>query len=246
VVSPAPGGGASNVEYFVVENSVPQNYWSSRSITGNSNLTSPVVGADFKNDGKIDLIVRLGPECIRPRWQVPPLPDFKGIVAPVNSVLVPGGSVSFNITLTPLYGFTGDVTLGATSLPNGISVSYNPATVPHANGSSIVTLTASPSASLGAGISTLSGNSGTLTHSTAIPFTVNTSIGDFAGNLSVDTQNITEGGTALYPITIVPLGGFTGAVSISVSGIPAGSTATFSQNPVAGGSGTSTLSIVTF
>ena len=57
----APGGGASNVEYFVVENSVPQNYWSSRSITGNSNLTSPVVGADFKNDGKIDLIVASGP-----------------------------------------------------------------------------------------------------------------------------------------------------------------------------------------
>jgi serine protease AprX len=137
------------------------------------------------------------------------------------------------------------VTLGATGLPNGISVSYSPATVPHANGSSIVTLTASPSTPLGGATFTLSGNSGTLTHSSAIPFTVNSSIGDFAGNLSDDTQNIAEGGTALYPLTIVPSGGFTGAVTLSVSGVPAGSTASFSQNPVTGGSGTSTLSIVT-
>jgi serine protease AprX len=75
--------------------------------------------------------------------------------------------------------------------------------------------------------------------------TVNSSLGDFGGAINPDIQNIAEGGTAIYPITIVPSGGFTGAVTLSVSNLPAGAIANFSQNPVAGGSGTSNLTIVT-
>src|SRR5271169_3134471 len=61
VISPAPGGGTSNFQYFVVEDAVVQNYFSSRSITGqvpvlNANLT----GGDFNNDGKMDFIVAAG------------------------------------------------------------------------------------------------------------------------------------------------------------------------------------------
>jgi IPT/TIG domain len=65
VVSPTPGGGTSNFEYFVVQDAVPQNYFSSQSITGNANLTSPIVGADFNNDGKLDIVVASGPRHSR-------------------------------------------------------------------------------------------------------------------------------------------------------------------------------------
>jgi len=177
--------------------------------------------------------------------QVPPLPDFKGVVAPLSSALVPGGSVSFAVDLTPLYGFTGDVTLGVTDLPNGITPSYSPVTVRGANGSSTITLTAASTLPLGTYNITLSGNSGTLTHTTTFPVTVNSSIGDFGGIVSPDIQNIAQGGVAVYPITIVPSGGFTGSVVLSISGLPAGATASFSQNPVPGGSGNSVLTIAT-
>jgi len=177
--------------------------------------------------------------------QVLPLPDFKGVVPPLSAVLVPGGSVSFTVTLTPLYGFTGDVTLGVTNLPAGITPSYSPVTVHGGNGSSTITLTAASTLPLGNYDITLSGNSGTLTHSTSVALTVDSSIGDFGGIVSPDIQNIAQAGSAVYPITIVPSGGFTGPVVLSVSGVPAGATATFSQNPVTGGSGTSTLTIAT-
>lgn len=223
---------------------------------GSSGAPTFVAAGDVNNDGLLDVLDETVTiqssssglttlSAIGLELQVPPLPDFKGVVGPLNTVLVPGSSASFTVTLTPLYGFTGDVTLGATNLPNGITPSYSPVTVPGGNGTSTVTLTAAPNLALGDYTFTLSGNSGTLTHSTTIPVTVNSSLGDFGGNISPDIQNIAQSGTAIYPITIVPSGGFTGTVTLSVSGLPAGATASFSQNPVTGGSGTSNLTIVT-
>jgi hypothetical protein len=223
---------------------------------GSSGAPTFVFAGDANGDGLLDVIdetitiqsSRQGIttlSAIGAELQVPPLPDFKGVVAPVGSTLVPGGTVSFNVMIEPLYGFTGDVTLGASNLPNGISINYNPATVPHANGSSTITLTASPSLPLGTYTFNLTGNSGSLTHSTQVSVNVNSSVGDFGGTLTQDTHNIAEGSTADYSLTIVPTGGFTGTVALSVSGLPPGATAQFSQNPVTGGSGTSTLTITT-
>lgn len=223
---------------------------------GSSGAPTFVLAGDANGDGLLDVfdetitIQSSGSgltvlSAVGLELQVPPLPDFKGVVAPLNTVLVPGESVSFTVNLTPLYGFTGDVTLGVTNLPAGITPGYSPVTVHGGNGSSTITLTASNTLPLGTYNVTLSGNSGTLTHSTTIPVTVNSSIGDFGGIVSPDIQNIAQGGTAVYPITIVPSGGFTGSVVLSVSGLPAGASASFSQNPVSGGSGTSVLTVAT-
>lgn len=223
---------------------------------GSSGAPTFVATGDVNGDGLLDLLdetitIQSGNGGLTTLYavglelQVPPLPDFKGVVAPLNTVLVPGGSVSFTITLTPLYGFTGDVTLGATNLPPGITPGYSPVTVHGGNGTSTITLTAASTTQLGNYTITLSGNSGGLTHSTAVPITVNSSVGDFGGIIDPDIQNIAQGGTGVYPITIVPSDGFNGSVVLSVSGLPAGATASFSQNPITGGSGTSNLSIVT-
>ena len=223
---------------------------------GSSGAPTFVLVGDANGDGLLDVFdetitIHSSPSGVTTQaavgleLQVPPLPDFKGVVAPLSTTLVPGGSVSFDVTLTPLYGFTGDVTLGATNLPNGITPSYSPVTVHGGNGTSTVTLTAASNLPLGNYTFTLNGNSGSLTHSSPVQVTVNSSIGDFGGIVNPDIQNIAEGGTAVYPITIVPSGGFTGAVTLSVSNLPAGATANFSQNPVTGGSGNTTLTIVT-
>jgi len=223
---------------------------------GSSGAPTFVLAIDANNDGLLDVIdetvtttrtssgtttqAAAGIEL-----QVAPLPDFKGVVAPLSTALVPGGSVSFNVTLTPLYGWTGDVTMGATNLPNGITPSYNPVTVKGGNGTVTVTLTAANNMALGNYTFNLSGNSGSLTHTTVVPVEVNNSIGDFGGSINPTIQNIAQGGSAVYPITITPTGGFTGNVVLSVSGLPAGASASFSQNPVNGGSGTSNLTITT-
>jgi hypothetical protein len=135
--------------------------------------------------------------------------------------------------------------LGATDLPNGIGISYNPATVKGGNGSSTITLTAASTLPLGNYSFILSGNSGSLTNSATVPVTVNNSIGNFYGTLPSVIQNISQTSSATYSINIVPEGGFTGGVVLSVSGLPAGTSASFSQNPVLGGSGSSVLEIST-
>ncbi|HTC61815.1 MAG TPA: FG-GAP-like repeat-containing protein [Candidatus Saccharimonadales bacterium] len=220
--------------------------------TSNGSTGAPtfVLAGDFNNDGQMDVVdetVTLHGSttltAIGLELQVSPLPDFKGIVGPLNTVLVPGGTASFTVNLQPLYGFTGDVILGMTNLPNGISPSYNPVTVPGGSGSSTITLTASNGLQLGNYNLTLSGNSGTLTHSTIVPVEVNVSAGDFYGTVSPTTQNIAPGHTTSYQITMFPTGGFNANVTLSVSGLPAGVTASFSQNPVIGGSGPTTLNV---
>lgn len=226
--------------------------------TSNGSAGAPtfVYAGDINGDGLLDVFderitvqsSRSGTStlaAIGAELQIPPTPDFKGIVAPLNTALVPGGSVSFTVTIEPLYGWTGDVTIGVTDLPQGMSVSYSPTTVPHGNGAATITLTAAPGLALGNCTITLSGNSGTLTHSTSVPVTVNSSIGDFGGSINPNILNIASGSSAVFPITITPIGGFTGTVALSVSGLPAGTTAAFSQNPITGGSGSSNLTITT-
>jgi uncharacterized membrane protein len=177
--------------------------------------------------------------------QTPPSPDFGGLLSPLSSTLVPGGSTSFTVNIVPLYGFTGDVILGVTHLPNGITPSYSPVLISGGLGTSTITLTASPSVSIGDYTVTLSGNSGTITHSTNFPVIVNTSVGDFGGYVNQPTQNKVPGGSATYSITITPTGGFNGTVALGVTGLPAGATASFSPATIVGGSGGSTLTVTT-
>jgi hypothetical protein len=177
--------------------------------------------------------------------QVPPAPDFTGITSPFNSILVPGSSASFTTTVKPLNGFTGDVVVSVSNLPPNVSASYNPATVIGGSGSSTITLSAANNLALGNYTFTLSGNSGSLTHSTSVPVEVNDSIGDWTGYVVQSTQNVFPVATASYTIVVQPVGGFTGDVSFTASGMPPGATASFNPAIVTGGSGSTTLSIQT-
>jgi hypothetical protein len=223
---------------------------------GSAGAPTFVLAGDANNDGLLDVIdetitvTRNGNttttlEAAGIELQIPPQPDFKGIVAPLNTPLVPGGSVSFNVTIDALYGWTGDVTMGATDLPNGITPSYSPVTVHGGNGTTTITLTAAGNLALGNYTFNLSGNSGSLTHTTTVPVSVNNSVGDFGGSITPTIQNIAQGGSTTYAVSITPTGGFTGPVTLSVSGLPSGTTASFSTNPITGGSGTSNLTILT-
>jgi hypothetical protein len=219
---------------------------------GSSTAPTLVLALDMNGDGLPDILDETyyvsGSQVLTAvglELQTQPLPDFKGIIAPFNSTMSPGGSVVIPVTVEPLNGWTGDVVISATDLPNGMTPSYNPVVVKGGNGTSTITLSTSPAVPLGQYNVTLSGNSGALTHSTVATITVTASPGDFTGSVVQNALNTQPGGSVAYTVSVQPLYGFTGSVLLNVSGLPAGTTASFNPSIITGGSGTSTLTVQT-
>jgi len=219
---------------------------------GSSNVPTMMLSLDVNGDGLPDIIDESlfitgskVQQSINAELQVAPLPDFKGVVAPFNSTLTPEASVAIPITIDPLNGWTGDVVLSVTNLPNGLTPGYNPVVIKGGRGTSTVTLTASSSIALGSYTVTLSGNSGSLTHSTDVSITVAALEGDFSGIVTQPAANTSAGGSVQYVLTLTPTGGFNSNVTLNVSGLPTGATASFNPAIVAGGNGSSTLTVQT-
>src|SRR6266567_1603110 len=169
----------------------------------------------------------------------PPTPDFSVSASPASLSINTGASGSSTVTITRVGGFAGAVTCTGTGLPIGVTPNFNPATIPAAGNSTVLTLAASGTATLGAANVTITCTSGTLSHTTAITLTVNAPpTPDFSLSASPANVTVTRGTTASTTITVTPSGGFTGSVALSASGLPAGVTPTFSPTST---TGTSTL-----
>jgi len=97
-------------------------------------------------------------------------PDFYLSANPSAVTITQGSSGMSTITVNDLNGFTGSVTLSASGLPSGVSAMFgtNPTT-----STSVLTLTASGTAALGTVNVTITGTSGSLTHTTSVSLTVN-------------------------------------------------------------------------
>jgi len=68
---------------------------------------------------------------------------------------------------------------------------------------------------------------------------------NFSVSATPASQTVVQGNSTSYTVTVTPSGGFTGSVSLSATGLPSGASATFSPNPLAGGSGNSTMNVTT-
>src|SRR5205814_2092571 len=77
---------------------------------------------------------------------------------------------------------------------------------------------------------TITGISGSLTHTATVSLVVSAPT-DFTLSGSPASQTVTQGGATSYGVTISPTGGFTGQVTLSVSGLPTGAGGSFSPNP---------------
>src|SRR5438132_205921 len=99
----------------------------------------------------------------------PALPDFTLSDSPASQAVTPGGSTSYSVAINPTGGFAGQVTLSVSGLPSGGSGSFtpNPATA-----SSTLSVTTSSSTPAGSYTLTITGVSGSLTHTTAVSLTV--------------------------------------------------------------------------
>ena len=138
-----------------------------------------------------------------------------------------GASGKSTITITPINKFSGKVTLAASGLPKGVTASFssNPATK-----SSVLTLTASSTATTGTATVTIKGTSGSLSATKTIVLTVNP-LGSFTLAAAPETLTITQGSSGTSTITIKPANTFDQKVTLSASGLPSGVTAAFTPNP---------------
>ena len=97
-------------------------------------------------------------------------PGFTLAASPTSLSVTQGKMTTDAITVADVGGFSGSVTLAASTLPSGVTASFS--TNPTAS-SSVVTFTASSTAAAGAYTAVITGTSGTLTPVTiAIPLTV--------------------------------------------------------------------------
>jgi len=119
-----------------------------------------------------DLVTGLGSvdaNVLASSWDGPAPADFylsavRAWVAPA-----PGGAAGTTLTTTVSGGFSGDVTLSATGLPNGVTASFSPALLPApGSGSSTMTLTTSAAAPSGSYPVTVTGSGAGVTHGTPV------------------------------------------------------------------------------
>jgi hypothetical protein len=161
-------------------------------------------------------------------------PDFSLSANPNTLTIAQGTNGTSTITVTPVNGFNGSVTLSASGLPSGVTDGFspNPTTT-----TSTLTLTASATAATGTSTVTIQGVSGSLTHTTTLSLTVTQSGGGpvvtlvptsltFANTVVGATTaakivTLTNSGTATLNIaSIVTSGDF----ALTTGALPCGST----------------------
>jgi len=100
---------------------------------------------------------------------VNPGPNFSLSASPSSLSVARGSTGTSTITINPVRGFTGSVSFSASSLPIGVTASFNPSS---STSASTLTLTVSSSATTGTFSVRVRGRSGTLSHSVRISLTV--------------------------------------------------------------------------
>src|SRR5439155_1397575 len=132
--------------------------------------------------------------------------DFALSASPSSQTVTQGGSTSYNVTISPTSGFSRQVTRRVGELPSGATVGFapNPATA-----SSTLSVATSASTPAGAYTLTITGVSGSQTHTTTVSLVVSaTASPDFVLGASPPSQTVTPGGSTSYNVTVNPMSGF--------------------------------------
>jgi len=143
--------------------------------------------------------------------------DFTLSVAPASLAITQGTSGTYAVTISSIDGFSGGVTLAASGVPDGVTTGFsiNPAT-----SSSVLTLIVSDTASPGPATITITGTSGSLTHSAVVTLTVIALTPDFSLSASPANASVPRRHHGTSTITVNPLNGFTGTVNLTATGAP--------------------------
>jgi hypothetical protein len=172
-------------------------------------------------------------------------PDFTVAASPSSQTTSAGGSVSYNLTVTAVNGFSGDVSLSLAGLSaSQASWSASPPVVPGGSGTSVLTVATSTTIAPGSYPLTVTGSSGSTSHS-ALASLVVPAPPDFAVGVTPASRTVAAGAGTTYTVGVSSLNGFSGDVALSLGGLPASvGSASFTPATVAG-AGSSQLAITT-
>ncbi len=152
-------------------------------------------------------------------------PDFSFVVAP-SPVALQDGAAPRTITVSEqaVNGFTGAVSAQITGLPAGLTAV--PAAFTLAPGSTQSVVLTATAATAGAASFTLSGISGSLSHTLAVPVTIEGAPA-YVLSAAPAAQTLTIGNSAgaQVAMTAVPANGFSDPVTVTFTGLPTGVTA---------------------
>jgi len=151
--------------------------------------------------------------------------DFSLQMAPFNPAAVdPGGNTSSNLTISPLNGFTGSVSLSCqvTSLETGVTLptcQVSPTTVTPPTGASVTITT--PGVLAGAFTVTITGTGGSTTQTASQTMTVLSVTPSFTITVAgvVSPSSVPAGGRGVATIDINPINGYQGTVTLLCSGV---------------------------
>src|SRR5438034_780868 len=157
-------------------------------------------------------------------------PDFSIAANPTSVSATVGVPATSTITVSPLNGFSGDVSL----VSDDGACTLGPSTVTGGSGTSTLSCTFTTTGSVTV---TVTGTSGGMSHTATVDFTV-AGAPDFTLSANPTTVSVTIGTAGTSMITISPVNGFTGNVALASDN----NACILTPATVTGGSGTSTLS----
>jgi len=99
------------------------------------------------------------------------VPDFTLSAMPTSQTVTAGNSTSYTVSVTPQNSFNGNVVFSVSGLPNGASGSFNPASITGSGNSTLNVATLS-STTTGSSTLTVTGDSGSLSHTANASLTV--------------------------------------------------------------------------
>ena len=184
-----------------------------------------------------------------------PPPDFAISANPTSLSINAGSASTSTITLTSINNFAGTVTVSSTGSPAGLGLSLNPSSISlSSGGTGTTTLTVSTQSStpVGSYAVTVTGSSGTLSHSTSIQVSVVQSAQpDFSISANPASITLQPGTSGSSTVAVTSLNGFSGTVALTdnispaTSNPPVISLSSSSLTLSSGGSAGSTLTVTT-
>lgn len=172
-------------------------------------------------------------------------PPFTLGISPAQINVPTGGQGKVTVTSTAQSNFSSPITLSASHLSTGFSVSFNPATI-IGTGTSQATISAPPTAPVGDYYITISGTSGSVTQNSTVEVTAAPAPPSFTVAASPSNINVNSGSQATATLTLTPQNGFNSATTFACSGLPSGVTCAFNPTtvtPSGGANATTTLTL---
>ena len=175
-----------------------------------------------------------------------PSPQFTISAGPPSLTIAQGNQRNSTIATFVSGGFNSPITLSASGVPSGATVSFDPNPIPAPGaGTSTMTVMVGSNTPVGIYPITVTGSGGGIKQTTTVNLTVTVTLQpDFVVSVSPPLLPVAQGSAGNTTATTTIMGGFNSSITLSASGMPAGTTLSFNPETIpAPGSGSSTVTI---